>query len=216
MTDPRHTPLRPLAAALAIAALSLAAACQSTPKPAPGAGSGAGEAASVDTGPAAPGAVAEAPRALPPIDQRQDVQAAPGAGSSVPLAAAPADDGPGGPAAALAALGDRVFFETDQHTLTEAAQETLRRQAAWLSARPSLRILIAGNCDERGTREYNLALGARRANAARDYLASLGIDPSRIETVSYGKERPIDERPSSEGWAINRNAHTSLAGAASS
>lgn len=104
--------------------------------------------------------------------------------------------------------GDRVFFALDQHTLSSEARATLRRQAAWLSSYPGARILIAGNCDERGTREYNLALGARRANAARDFLVSQGVDPSRISTVSYGKERPTCNRSTQECWATNRNAMT--------
>lgn len=109
----------------------------------------------------------------------------------------------------LQTIGDRVFFETDKFTLSPEAREILGRQARLLIANPRTKVIIAGNCDERGTREYNLALGARRANSARDYLIGLGVSGSQIETVSYGKERPIDERPSSEGWAINRNAHTS-------
>ncbi|WP_440958892.1 peptidoglycan-associated lipoprotein Pal [Oceanicaulis sp. LC35] len=104
--------------------------------------------------------------------------------------------------------GDRVFFALDQHTLSNEARTTLRRQAAWLASYPGARILIAGNCDERGTREYNLALGARRANAARDFLVSQGVDPSRISTVSYGKERPVCNQSSEQCWATNRNAMT--------
>jgi peptidoglycan-associated lipoprotein len=75
---------------------------------------------------------------------------------------------------------------------------------------PNVRVLVAGNCDERGTREYNLALGARRAAAARDYLVSLGVDGGRVETVSYGKERPLDARANEEAWSVNRNAHTQI------
>jgi peptidoglycan-associated lipoprotein len=71
-------------------------------------------------------------------------------------------------------------------------------------------VLLAGNCDERGTREYNLALGARRAAAARDYLVSLGVDAGRVETVSYGKERPLDPRSNEQAWAVNRNAHSQI------
>ena len=114
------------------------------------------------------------------------------------------------PYASLAEAGERVFFPTDRFDLTDEARSILTRQAAWIKANPGKRVLIAGNCDERGTREYNLALGARRASAARDFLAGLGVDTDRIETVSYGKERPIDERPSAEGWAVNRNAQTML------
>lgn len=106
--------------------------------------------------------------------------------------------------------GHRVFFAYDEYTLTPQAQATLSRQAAWLQEYPESRILVAGNCDERGTREYNLALGARRAEAARAYLVSLGVDRSRITTVSYGKERPIDPRSNEEAWSLNRNSTTTL------
>lgn len=114
------------------------------------------------------------------------------------------------PYASLAEAGERIFFLTDRYDLTDEARSILTRQAAWIKANPGKRVLIAGNCDERGTREYNLALGARRASAARDFLAGLGVDTDRIETVSYGKERPLDERPNAEGWAVNRNAQTIL------
>jgi peptidoglycan-associated lipoprotein len=132
---------------------------------------------------------------------------------SAPLAPPSGQTGAGigsSPYANLAEAGDLVLFPTDRYDLTDEARAILTRQANWLQANPRKRILIAGNCDERGTREYNLALGARRANAARDFLISLGVSPSRLETVSYGKERPIDDRPSEEGWAVNRNAQTVL------
>ncbi len=105
--------------------------------------------------------------------------------------------------------GERVFFDYDSYALSPQARRTLEAQAAWLQAYDA-EILIAGNCDERGTREYNLALGARRANAARDYLVSLGVDPSRITTISYGKERPVDPRSNEQAWSLNRNAHTQI------
>lgn len=107
-------------------------------------------------------------------------------------------------------VGDRIFYATDRSDLSQEARTTLERQAAWLRRYPNVRILVAGNCDERGTREYNLALGARRANSARDYLVSLGVAANRIETVSYGKERPLDPRSTEEAWAVNRNAHTQI------
>jgi peptidoglycan-associated lipoprotein len=106
--------------------------------------------------------------------------------------------------------GHRVFFGYDQFTLTPQAQATLARQAAWLKQYPNVRILLAGNCDERGTREYNLALGARRSEAARAYLVSLGVDGARVQTVSYGKERPIDTRSTEDAWSMNRNATTTI------
>jgi peptidoglycan-associated lipoprotein len=113
-------------------------------------------------------------------------------------------------------VGDRVYFDTDQYNLDAEDRARLDRQAAWLQSYPQVRLLIAGNADERGTREYNLALGERRANAARDYLVSMGIDPSRLETVSYGKERPTDPRSTPEAWALNRNAHSQIVSGAGS
>jgi peptidoglycan-associated lipoprotein len=113
-----------------------------------------------------------------------------------------------------ATAGDRVFFALDSHVLSDDARATLERQAAWLAQNPSVRVLVAGNCDERGTREYNLALGARRASAARDLLVARGVASSRIDTVSYGKERPIDPASTDEAWSRNRNAHTVLIDAA--
>ncbi|MBR9824310.1 MAG: peptidoglycan-associated lipoprotein Pal [Alphaproteobacteria bacterium] len=124
---------------------------------------------------------------------------------------------PAGPVAGsvehfVATAGDRVFFGYDRHDLTAEARAVLRDQAAWLMTYGDARITIEGHCDERGTREYNLALGARRANAARDYLIGQGVDPARITTTSYGKERPTC-RESNEGcWAVNRNATTVLTG----
>ena len=107
-------------------------------------------------------------------------------------------------------VGDRIFFGYDRFDLTPEARSVLERQAAWLRQYPNVRVLVAGNCDERGTREYNLALGARRAAAARDYLASLGVAANRMETVSYGKERPLDPRANEEAWSVNRNAQTQI------
>ena len=106
--------------------------------------------------------------------------------------------------------GDRIFFDTDRSTLTPQAIATLDRQTAWLQRYPQVNIWVAGNCDERGTEEYNLALGQRRANADRDYLVAHGIQRSRIETISYGKSRPIDAASTPEAWAQNRNAITSV------
>ncbi|HXI88316.1 MAG TPA: peptidoglycan-associated lipoprotein Pal, partial [Parvularculaceae bacterium] len=136
-----------------------------------------------------------------------DVNAASNAGAS---ASQPAGPTPGSEGDFEQNAGHRVFFAYDQYALTAQAQATLARQAAWLKQYPDENILIAGNCDERGTREYNLALGARRAEAARAYLVSLGVSSSRITTVSYGKERPLDPRSTEEAWAVNRNATTTL------
>ena len=106
--------------------------------------------------------------------------------------------------------GDRIYFDTDQSQLTPEARATLDRQVQWLQQYPRIGVWVAGNCDERGTEEYNLALGQRRANADRDYLASRGIAPGRIQTISYGKDRPVDASSSQEAWAHNRNAITSV------
>ena len=137
-----------------------------------------------------------------------DVDASAGAGTNV--AGEPSGPIPGSQADLEESAGHRVFFGFDEYTLTSQAQQTLSRQAAWLQEYPETRIKIAGNCDERGTREYNFALGARRAEAARAYLVSLGVDANRIETVSYGKERPLDPRSNEEAWALNRNATTTI------
>ncbi|MEL6724579.1 MAG: peptidoglycan-associated lipoprotein Pal [Pseudomonadota bacterium] len=107
-------------------------------------------------------------------------------------------------------VGDRVYFDLDQYRLTTDAQNILKRQAAWLSSYPDVNILVAGNCDERGTREYNLALGERRASIVKNYLVDLGVDPARVQTVSYGKERPIALGSNEASWAQNRNGFTQL------
>jgi peptidoglycan-associated lipoprotein len=107
-------------------------------------------------------------------------------------------------------VGDRVFFDYDASTLDQTDRDTLGRQAAWLNQYPNVVLTIEGHADERGTREYNLALGARRAAAARDYLVSLGVNANRVETVSYGKERPLDPRANEEAWSVNRNGHTQI------
>lgn len=125
-----------------------------------------------------------------------------GAGTSTAPTAGPQDF--------ASSVRDRVFFETDRSDLSAEARQILSQQAAWLQRHPGANVLIAGNCDERGTREYNLALGARRAAAARDYLISLGIASARIQTISYGKERPTDPRHTEAAWAANRNAHTQV------
>ena len=109
-------------------------------------------------------------------------------------------------------VGDRVLFATDSSNLDAQSQETLRRQAAWFNLHPQYSITVEGHADERGTRDYNLALGARRANAVRGYLSSLGIDPNRIRTVSYGKERPVNPASTPNGWAVNRRAVSTLSG----
>jgi len=106
--------------------------------------------------------------------------------------------------------GDRVYFDFDKYEVRADAQPILDAQSAWLRKYPAVMVRIEGNCDERGTREYNLALGARRANAIRDYLVAHGVTASRIATVSYGKEKPIDPGTGEEADAHNRNGHTAI------
>ncbi len=110
----------------------------------------------------------------------------------------------------VANVGDRVFFALAENTLSSDARGTLDRQAAWLARYPQNSIQLAGNCDERGTTEYNLALGQRRANAARDYLVARGVSSARISTISYGKERPTAVGSDEQAYAQNRNAITSV------
>jgi peptidoglycan-associated lipoprotein len=117
---------------------------------------------------------------------------------------------PGSQEDLVQSAGDRIFFDTDRNTLSPQAIATLDRQSAWLNQYRQVNVWVAGNCDERGTEEYNLALGQRRANADRDYLVAHGINRSRIETISYGKSRPIDAASTPEAWAQNRNAITSV------
>ena len=122
--------------------------------------------------------------------------------------------GPVGPGYAPGSLGDflantmsdRILFDTDRYNVDSQDQVILQSQAQWLAQHPNSRITIEGHADERGTRDYNLALGERRANAAKNYLASLGVSPSRMTTVSYGKERPDALGSNESAWAQNRRA----------
>ncbi len=109
-------------------------------------------------------------------------------------------------------VGDRVYFDFDQYDIRSDAQPVLDAQAGWLVRYSNVVVRIEGNADERGTREYNLALGARRANSVREYLVSRGVSPSRISTVSFGKERPIDPGTSEDAYQRNRNGHTAITG----
>jgi peptidoglycan-associated lipoprotein len=107
-------------------------------------------------------------------------------------------------------VGELVYFDFDKYDLRADAAPILDAQAAWLRKYADVQVRIEGNCDERGTREYNLALGARRANAVRDYLITRGVAAGRITTVSYGKERPLDPGSDEQAWARNRNARTAI------
>ena len=167
-------------ALIAAAAASLAA-CASRPKPMPPA-----------PAPTPPPAPAPAPRPTPaPPPVAQGIL-------------------PGSVQDFVINIGERIYFDTDEYTVRNDAQPVLSAQAQWLSRYPAVRVRIEGNADERGTREYNLALGARRANAVRDFLVSQGVSGARIETLSYGKERPIDAGTSEDAWAKNRNARTAI------
>ena len=128
-------------------------------------------------------------------------------------AAAAVEEAPQGPAPGsrehfVVEVGDRVFFDFDRWDLTERAREVVARQAEYLRRYPSLRVIVEGHCDERGTREYNLALGERRANAVLTYMVALGVDAARIEVVSYGKERPVALSANETAYALNRRSVT--------
>lgn len=103
---------------------------------------------------------------------------------------------------------DRVLFDLDSYALDDMDRDTLNKQAAWLARYPNVNVMIEGHCDERGTREYNLALGERRANSAKNYISSLGVSPGRMTVVSYGKERPEALGSDEQAWAQNRRAVT--------
>jgi peptidoglycan-associated lipoprotein len=107
-------------------------------------------------------------------------------------------------------VGDRVLFQLNSSTLDDSAQATLDKQAAWLAKYPNVTVQVAGNCDDRGTEEFNLALGNRRAKAAKDFLVAKGVSSSRISIISYGKDRPTALGDNEEAWAQNRNDITSV------
>ncbi len=113
-------------------------------------------------------------------------------------------------------VGDRVFFALDKSNLTGDARATLEKQAAWLKRFGSITVTVEGHADERGTREYNLALGERRANSAKDFLVALGVSPNRIKVISYGKERPAALGHNETSWRQNRRAVTVITGGAGS
>ena len=140
-----------------------------------------------------------------------------------PAAAPPGPGGPGGPGGVgmgaavpgsqqdlAQSAGDRVFFEFERSDISPEAQQTLQRQAEWLQRYPNVTVTIEGHCDERGTREYNLALGERRANAAKQVLIAAGVPASRVSTISYGKDRPVVPGSTEEAWAQNRVAITTV------
>ena len=125
-------------------------------------------------------------------------------------AAATSGPVPGSEEDLVANVGDRVFYDFNRSSLAPEARATLDRQSGWLAKYASVNVQVAGNCDDRGTEEYNLALGQRRANAAADYLKAKGVAGSRISTISYGKDRPTASGDDEQAWAQNRNAITSV------
>ena len=161
------------------AAALLLAACETAPEP-KGAAAGTGGAAASSSAPATATATAPATAAIRPGSQ-QDL---------------------------VVNVGDRVFFEYNKADLTAPAKATLDKQIAWLKTYGQNRVVIEGHCDERGTREYNLALGERRANSVKNYLANAGIAAARVTTISYGKERPVALGNNEAAWAQNRRGVT--------
>lgn len=178
-----------LAVVLALAVGALVAACASTPEVGQGQPSGVGA-----TGPGAP---APAPRVAEEPVRR------PGAVAEAP--AAPAR--PAAPAAPATSPVEDVFFDFDKAVLRDDAKASLNRNAAWLKANANARISVEGHCDERGTNEYNLALGDRRAKAVKDFLVAAGIAGNRIQTISYGEERPFVLGHDESAWRWNRRGH---------
>jgi peptidoglycan-associated lipoprotein len=127
-----------------------------------------------------------------------------GTGAANAATAAPSGPAKGSREDFIQNVGDRVFFAFDHSDITSEGQQTLERQATWLKQYPSVTVTVEGHCDDRGTREYNLALGNRRANAVKSALVALGIPANRIQTISYGKDRPIVVGDNEAAWAQNR------------
>ena len=156
-------------------------------------------------------ACASRPKPTPPMTAPPPAEAPPAPSRPAPTPT-PVNQGalPGTEQDFVINVGDRVYFDTDQYDIREDAGPVLTNQAAWLVRYPNVQIRIEGNADERGTREYNLALGSRRANSVRDYLVQHGVAAARIATISYGKERPIDPGTDEGAWQKNRNGHTAI------
>ena len=182
---------------VAVTTMALISACSSTPDPEPPV-----QATNTAAPVPAPVPIAPAPAPVP----------APSIVTPAPAPVITNSPIPGSLADFLFATGGegRVFFAYNQHDLNAESRSVLARQAQWLQTYSNVVVVIEGNADERGTREYNLALGSKRAESVKSYLVSQGVSPSRLTTVSFGKERPIDGRSTEAGWARNRNANTSL------
>jgi|SRR6185312_4428600 len=145
-----------------------------------------------------------------PVNNQPPASPAPERPAPPPVRQAPTGPVPGSIQDFVVNVGDRVYFDYDKYDVRADAQPVLSAQAAWLVRYPSVKVRIEGNADERGTREYNLALGSRRANSIKDFLISHGVGADRIETISYGKEMPIDPGNTEEAFAKNRNGHTAI------
>ena len=171
--------------ALMASTAALVAACASNPKPAPA----APVASAPVTQPPTP------PTTQPPPKPPTPPPAGPAAGSKAEFAAK---------------SQDRVYFGYDQYTLTDEAKRALQAQANWLNSYSRARVQVEGNADERGTREYNVALGLRRAEAVKAYLGTLGVAPGRVDVHSWGKDNPIDPGHTDASWSKNRNAYTNV------
>ena len=152
----------------------------------------------------------------PPPPPAQSSQGTTDAGAGAPTGTVTSSAVPGSAADFQQQAGDRIYFAYDSYELDDAARGTLGKQASWLQRYRSVRITVEGHADERGTREYNLALGDRRANAVKNYLAAQGIAADRISTISYGKERPEVQGSDEESYAQNRRAVTVISGGAAS
>ena len=150
--------------------------------------------------------------------KQEAVNTAPPPAAPPPPAAAPVQSGilPGSAQDFKVNVGDTVHFALNQYNIEENDKGTLSKQAAWLTRYPSVRLTVEGHADERGTREYNLALGARRANAVKEFLVAQGVAAGRLETVSYGKERPICTESGEDCWSQNRRGVSVITGGASS
>jgi peptidoglycan-associated lipoprotein len=153
----------------------------------------------------------------PPATTAPPVEAPPAADNTAPVTGEASSIIPGSAEDLRVNVGDTVHFEYDRYELRDEDRNVLQRQASWLQKYPQVHVTVEGHCDERGTREYNLALGARRANAVKEYLVGLGVSAGRVDTISYGKERPICTQSSEDCYAQNRRGVTTVAsGAASS
>lgn len=158
--------------------------------------------AGIAAGTLALGACASKPKQLPPEPGATTTQ-------TTQAPTQPAGPVPGSQADFLASvMSDTVLFDLDRYNIDASDQGILQSQAQWLARYPNKAITIEGHCDERGTRDYNIALGERRANSAKNYLVSLGVEPGRISVVSYGKERPVALGSDEDSWARNRRAVT--------